>query len=202
MSIASFSEPTALQFDHELKKLEAQPICGLVIDLRGNPGGLLETAADMLSRFVDDKVVVKMKFRDGKEEVVRTYSGETHDFNYPIDILINEDSASAAEIFSGVLHDYGKATLVGTHSYGKSSVQSVFPLVDQSSAKITIARYYLPITPYYGRVVDEDGAYISGGLEPDVKVDLNDSAEMTPGDPKTDNQLRKAIDVVLAKSRP
>lgn len=196
MSISSFSEPTAEQFDKELKKFEANPMKGLVIDLRENPGGLLETAVDMLSRFFENKLVVKMKFRDGHEESATTYPGVMHEFDYPIAVLMNEDSASAAEIFAGCLHDYGRAKLVGTHSYGKASVQNVFPLVDRSSAKITIAKYYLPVTPFFGRKVDAYGAFVSGGLEPDLKVDLSTSTEVTFGDPKTDNQLQKAIQLI------
>jgi carboxyl-terminal processing protease len=201
MSIASFSEPTSVQFDRAIAKLEKNDLKGLVIDLRGNPGGLLETAVEMLSRFVDNKVTVRMKFRDGREEAARTYAGDVHDFNYPVVVLINEDSASAAEIFAGVLKDYGRATLVGTHSYGKASVQNVFPLVDQSSAKITIARYYLPSTPFFGRKVDEDGVFVSGGLQPNVEVELDLDHDPEIGDPKSDNQLQRAIDVVIEKAQ-
>lgn len=202
MSISQFAEPTTAQFDHELQKLERHPLKGLVIDLRNNPGGLLETAVDMLSRFVEDKTVVTMHFRDGKEEVAKTYSGALHNFDYPIVLLVNEDSASAAEIFSGVLKDYGRATLVGNHSYGKASVQNVFPLIDNSSAKITIARYFLPSSGYIGRKVDEDGVYLSGGLEPQVKVELDwDKVEPYLGDPARDSQLAKAIQVIQTKAR-
>lgn len=199
MSIISFSEPTTAQFDRELAKLETQGIKGLVIDLRGNPGGLLETAADMLGRFVSDKQVVTMVFRNGTKEEERTPSGEVHNFKYPIAVLIDQDSASAAEIFSGCLRDYGKATLVGTHSYGKASVQNVFPLIDQSSAKVTIAKYMLPSSGDIGRKVDADGVYIKGGLTPDVQVELNTDVLVTMGEPKTDNQLAKAIQVLKAK---
>lgn len=199
LTISQFSEPTALQFDRTLGRLESGGIKGLVIDLRGNPGGLLTTAADMVGRFVDNKPVVTMKFRDGSEEVQRSTPGKVHDFNYPVAVLIDGDSASAAEIFSGCMRDYGKATLVGTRSYGKASVQNVFPLVDNSSAKVTIAKYYLPRSGYIGRKVDDDGVKISGGLDPDVKVELRDDVFVTFGDPKTDNQLAKAIDVLKAK---
>lgn len=200
MAVSQFSEPTTMQFDRELAKLEGQGIRGLVIDLRGNPGGLLTTAADMLGRFVDDKPVVTMKFRNGTQEVQRSSAGQVHTFNYPIAVLIDEDSASAAEIFSGCLKDYGKATLVGSRSYGKASVQNVFPLIDNSSAKVTIAKYYLPSSGYIGRKLDEDGVMISGGLEPDVKVALTTDVLVTLGDPKTDNQLAKAIDVLKSKT--
>lgn len=199
MMISSFAEPTAMQFDREIEKLEKNNLKGLVIDLRGNPGGLLETAVDMLSRFVSDKVVVKMRFRDGREEVARSPGGQLHQFGYPVVVLMNEDSASAAEIFAGVLKDYGKAHLVGNHSYGKASVQNVFPLIDQSSAKITIARYFLPITPYFGRKVDEEGEYISGGIEPHYKAELDLNKDPIMGDLKTDTQLQRAIEIALAK---
>lgn len=199
LAVSQFSEPTAMQFDHEIAKLEASGIKGLVIDLRDNPGGLLTTAADMIGRFVDNKMVVRMKFRDGSEEVQRSTSGMVHNFDYPVVVLINGDSASAAEIFSGNMRDYGKATLVGTRSYGKASVQNVFPLVDNSSAKVTIAKYYLPSSGYIGRKVDDDGVMISGGLEPDVKVELRNNELVTIGDPKTDNQLAKALEVLKSK---
>jgi len=202
MSITQFAEPTTIQFVRELQKLETHPMKGLVIDLRSNPGGLLDTAVDMLSLFVEDKTAVKMRFRDGHEEVAKTSSGSLHHFSYPIAILIDEDSASAAEIFSGVLNDYGKVTLVGTHSYGKASVQNVFPMIDNSSAKITIARYYLPYTEFIGRVVDEDGVFLKGGLQPKVHVDLDwSSYEPEMGNPAKDSQLAKAIQVLQDKAR-
>ena len=72
-------------------------------------------------------------------------------------------------------------------------MQNVFPLVDQSSAKITIAKYFLPVTPFFGRKVDEYGTFLSGGLEPDLKVDLANNPDLAFGDVKTDNQLQKAI---------
>jgi carboxyl-terminal processing protease len=113
--------------------------------------------------------------------------------------MIDDMSASAAEIFSGCLHDYGKVTLVGARSYGKASVQNVTNLVDQASAKITIAKYYLPGGEYIGRTVDPDGVKISGGLEPDVPVELTTDKQVIPGDPSTDNQLAKAIQVIKSK---
>ncbi|MEZ0327303.1 MAG: S41 family peptidase, partial [Fimbriimonas sp.] len=143
---------------------------------------------------------VKMKFRGGQEEVAYTDGGKLHNFNYPVTVLMNEDSASASEIFAGCLKDYGKATLVGTHSYGKASVQNVFPLVDQSSAKITIARYFLPRTPFFGRKVDEDNVFVSGGLEPHVLVELDLDKDPELGDPKTDSQLKRAIEVIQQKA--
>ncbi len=200
LSVAQFAEPTTDQFDAELAKLRAKNIRGLVIDLRGNPGGLLETARDMLSRFVEKKVVVKMKGRRGAEEVVTTSGGGvTVSSNLPIVVLQNEESASASEIFAGVLQDYGRATLVGEHSYGKASVQNVIPLIDSASVKLTIARYFLPSGRDISRKVDEDQQYVSGGLQPDVKVALDQTKEVILGDPKSDAQLQRALEVLQNK---
>ncbi len=196
--VTQFAQPTEEQFLEQVLKLEKQGIKGLVIDLRGNPGGLLNTASDMLSSFVSDKLVVSMKERE-KTTQERTNSGQVRKWPYPIVCLINEESASAAEIFAGVLRDYGKATLVGEHTYGKASVQNVFQLRDNASVKITIARYFLPTTPDISRKVDEDGTYISGGLHPDVEVKVDPDIEMAPGDLKTDPQLQKAVQVLKSK---
>lgn len=199
IAISTFADPTTEQFDKELAKLESKGIKGLVIDLRGNGGGLLRTAIDLLSRFVEDKIALKMKARGGREEVAKTNVGYLHKFNYPIVVLVNEDSASASEIFAGCLRDYQIATLVGVHTYGKASVQDVRGLIDGSNAKYTIAKYYLPVTPDISRKVDADGQYLEGGLIPDVKVELDLENEVKFGDIKSDNQLAKAVEVVKSK---
>ncbi|KAA0237362.1 MAG: S41 family peptidase [Armatimonadetes bacterium] len=200
VSVISFSEPTTEQFANALSKLSAQQAKGFVIDLRGNPGGLLEVAVVMLEHFVNNKVVVKMKMRDGTEEVARTGKGRGIKVEKPVVVLIDGESASAAEIFAGVLKDYRLATLVGEHTYGKASVQAPVPLVDGALAKITIARYYLPSGLDISRKVDEDGQYVSGGLEPDVVVEFEPNGGTNPfGKPESDNQLRKAIEVLQSK---
>lgn len=210
--IATFSAPTPEQFDKELEKIERNPVRALVIDVRNNPGGYLETAVELLSRFKANKIVVTMKMREGGINHEYTRPGMEHHFKYPVVILINEDSASAAEIFSGALRDYKMTTLVGTHSYGKASVQEVYDFKDGSSGKVTIARYFLPTSDDIERKVDQDGTYLSGGLEPDVKVLPDDllpeellgkprNRDSDLPDPATDNQLRKAIEVALSKVR-
>ncbi len=200
VSISNFAEPTTEQFDKELSRLDEKKITGLVIDLRSNPGGLLDTAAELMSRFVENKTVVTMRGRDGREEIVRSYSGAVRNWPYPVAVLIDENSASASEIFAGGLQDYKKATLVGTHSYGKASVQNIYPIIDRSSAKITIAKYYLPGGEFIGRKVDDDGIFVSGGLKPDVEVELNLDGEIEFGNPAKDNQLQRAIDVLKTKN--
>jgi len=196
MMITNFAEPTIDQFDKALDQFEKSKINGLIIDLRGNPGGLLQSAKDTLSRFLDNKVIVTMRERDGIVEKVRTDAGLARMIDYPIAILINEDSASASEIFAGVMQDYKVAKLVGEHSYGKASVQKPVNFIDKSMLKITIARYYLPRGTDISRRVDEDGVYISGGLQPDYPVELDLDKIKSFGDIKTDNQLQKAVEVI------
>lgn len=201
IAVSSFSEPTAQQFAAALDRMDLAAVEGIVMDLRGNPGGLLNTASEMLSQFVAGKTVVTMKMREGNQEVEKTRSGRLRAKSYPLALLIDESSASAAEIFAGVLRDYGLATLVGTHTYGKASVQNVFPLRDESSLKVTIARYYLPKGEDIGRKVDPDGQYLSGGLKPDVEVELDVEKEPILGEVKSDTQLQRAIEVVRRQSK-
>lgn len=200
LTVASFSEPTSDQFDAELASLEKKGIRGLVIDLRNNPGGLLDTADEMLSKFIENKVFIRTVSRGQPEDKLYTRSGKRHDFRYPVVVLVNEDSASAAEIFSGALQDYKVATIVGTHSYGKASVQEPYPLIDGSVAKITIARYLLPLQGDIGRRVDDDGTFLTGGIHPDVEAKFNEDDEKAVfGDPQTDSQLKKCFELLESK---
>lgn len=199
LQLASFSQPTARQFERALDDLDRRDLKGLIIDLRNNPGGLLETTVELLSLFFDGKAVVKMKGRDGREEIVPTRSHEVRVMAYPITVLINEDSASASEIFAGVLQEHKRATLIGEHTYGKASVQDIRRIADSSSAKITIARYLLPSGRDIGRRVDDDGMYISGGLEPDVKIEFPPDAAGSFGDPKSDPQILGALKLIREK---
>lgn len=202
VSITGFAQPTAQQLDQAIDELLAHKPEGFVFDLRGNPGGLLDAAVAMLGRFVEGKPAVTTKRRGGREETLWTPVGHLKKINVPIMILMNEDSASAAEIFSGVLQEYKRATLVGEHSYGKSSVQNVVPLIDMSAAKITIAKYYLPSGRDIGRKLDEDGEYVSGGLRPDVEITPSYTEDTVMGNPAKDSQLQKAIDLIKQRSQP
>ena len=197
LEVRSYSETIISQFDQELQALEGQGIKGLIIDLRGNPGGLLGAAVEMASRFIDGKLITTMRKREGSPDVFISRRGFTDGRHYPVVILMDENSASAAEIFAGAMHDYQVATLVGEHSYGKGSVQVVRPLPDGAQVKLTIARYYLPHGETIQRKEDEEGKFLSGGLQPDIEVKKNTND--VPGDLKTDAQLRKARDVLLNK---
>lgn len=200
IKILNFALEVPDQFDRELQLVEANGLKGLVIDLRDNPGGALDAAVAMLGKWVEGKNIVRLKFRDGSEETNNTERGQLHNFKYPVVVLVNEDSASAAEIMAGALKDYGKAKLVGDHTYGKFSVQTVFSQRDGAGIKMTIAHYFLPKSGALSRKVDEDGAYISGGLQPDVKVDLNPDLEFEPATMDKDAQFAKAVDVINGKA--
>jgi carboxyl-terminal processing protease len=200
IKILNFALEVPDQFEHELQAVESHGLKGLVIDLRDNPGGALDAAVEMLGKWVEGKNIVRLKFRDGSEEVNDTKRGQLHNFNYPVVVLVNEDSASAAEIMAGALKDYGKATLVGDHTYGKFSVQTVFGQRDGAGIKVTIAHYFLPKSGALSRKVDEDGAYISGGIQPDVKVELNPDIEFDAATMDKDAQFAKAVEIIKRKS--
>ena len=141
--VREFSENTARDLDLTLKKLDRRGMRALVIDLRNNPGGLLTSAVDVSSLFIpDNKVVVSMKGRR-QERAFRSHGGE--DFpRVPVVILVNTETASAAEIVSGALQDYHRATIIGTQTFGKGSVQTILPLFDGSALRLTTARYFTP----------------------------------------------------------
>ncbi|MBN8690864.1 MAG: S41 family peptidase [Armatimonadetes bacterium] len=200
LMVTGFTSKTPREFYESIDRLENQGIEGLIIDLRDNGGGLLESAQMMLARFYEFKTVVTMRERGGFEEVVKTPGGYLHPFNYPVVVLTNEQSASASEIFAGGLRDYKKATLVGTTTFGKASVQNVHQLGDRTQVKVTIAKYYLPSGEFIGRKEDEDGVRISGGIKPDVEVKMSLRPNVAIGDPKTDNQLQEAMKVIRLKN--
>jgi carboxyl-terminal processing protease len=201
LSVTQFAETTPIQFTDTLRGLVAQRPKGLVIDMRGNPGGLLPAVAEMLGAFLDGKEVVTMRRRLGIKQTAVTPRGKTLSMPFPVVVLVNEDSASAAEIFAGALQDYQHATIVGEHTYGKASVQTVFNLADRSSAKVTMARYYLPSGRNIERKVDEDGQYLSGGLKPDVAASLDLEASSVLGEPGNDSQLDAAIQEVHKRAK-
>ena len=185
MRIVSFSGNTAEEFRNNLSELQEAGMKGLIIDLRRNPGGILTTCVDIADQIVPKGEVVSVVYRSGKKEV---YESSLEDKLCPIVVLIDENSASAAEILAGALKDRGTAVLVGTKSYGKGSVQVVARLADDDALKLTIAKYYTP-----------SGVSIDGkGIEPDVLVELpagDDDGVYTVDD----TQLIKAIEVLKEK---
>lgn len=180
IQITEFDDVTYDQFASALEDLTGQGMTGLVIDLRNNPGGNLDTVCDILDLILPEGTILSTKDKNGEGD---TYtSDEEHKLELPMSVLTNENSASASEIFAGAIQDYGVGTLVGTTTFGKGIVQQIFPLTDGTSIKLTISEYFTP-----------GGRNIHGiGIEPDVEIEYEYDLE----NPDADNQLEKAIEVV------
>ena len=188
IAVSEFDEVTASQFKSALKELEKEGMQGLVIDLRDNPGGLLDVTCEMLDRMIKKGILVYTVDKNGKR--VDEEATDNLSFDKPVAILVNGNSASASEVFSGAMKDYKAATLVGTNTFGKGIVQSIVPFEDGTAMKVTVSKYYTP-----------NGGNIHGtGIKPDVVEELNKEA-LKDGklDRKEDNQLDKALDVVVKK---
>ena len=188
IAVSEFDEVTASQFKSALKELEKEGMQGLVIDLRDNPGGLLDVTCEMLDRMIKKGILVYTVDKNGKR--VDEEATDNLSFDKPVAILVNGNSASASEVFSGARKDYKAATLVGTNTFGKGIVQSIVPFEDGTAMKVTVSKYYTP-----------NGVNIHGtGIKPDVVEELNKEA-LKDGklDRKEDNQLDKALDVVVKK---
>lgn len=183
IAISEFDTVTYDQFKNALDDLESQGMKGLVIDLRGNLGGSLDTVVNMLNLILPKGVVVSTKDRDGNTEEY-TCEGR-HEFTKPMAVLVNQYSASASEIFAGAVQDYGTGEIVGVTTYGKGVVQQIIGLNDGSSVKVTISEYFTP-----------SGRSINGeGVTPDVEVEYEQDEE----NPDADNQLDKALEVIREK---
>ena len=183
IAVSEFDSVTYHQFETALEDLEKQGMKGLVIDLRNNPGGNFVT--DMLKLLLPEGVIVSTKDKEGNVEEV-TCDG-ANEFDKPLAVLVNQYSASASEIFSGAVQDYGIGEIVGMTTYGKGVVQQLMDLGDGTCLKMTIAEYYTP-----------NGRSINGkGVEPDVEVEY----EYDENNPEADTQLEKALEVVKDQNK-
>ena len=183
--INEFTEVAVSQYENALLELKEQEMERLIVDVRGNPGGLLYSACKILDQMLPEELLVYTEDKKGNK---KEYMGTGEDtFDLPLVILVNGNSASASEIFSGALQDYGIAKLVGTTTFGKGIVQQTFSMKDGSALKLTISKYYTP-----------NGRCIHGtGLEPDVEVELDEELKKKAVvEEEEDNQLQKAIQVV------
>lgn len=180
LSISQFEEVTTKQFKAAVEDLQSQGMKGLVIDIRNNPGGLLDTVVGMLKYMLPDGLIVYTEDKQGNR---KEYKGQDNDeFNLPLAVIVNGNSASASEIFAGAIQDYGKGTIIGTQTYGKGIVQTVKPLTDGSAIKFTIAKYFTP-----------KGQDIHGkGVTPDMVVEYDTDADV-------DTKLDAAIKNVEAQ---
>jgi carboxyl-terminal processing protease len=159
IEITSFSQETAANFKEELISLEKKNIEGLVIDVRGNPGGLLVSVEDILKEFVTkEKPFIQIEQRDGKKE--RHFSNLTEKKDYPVAVLVNKGSASASEILAGALQEAAGYKLVGETTFGKGTVQQAVPMGDGSNIKLTLFKWLTP-----------DGNWIhKKGVKPDIEI--------------------------------
>jgi carboxyl-terminal processing protease len=158
--ITSFQKTTLRDLDAALWKLHREGMKSLIIDVCGNPGGLLNSAVDVAERFVERGVIVSTHGRSTQEDATFTARGEGV-WRMPLVVMVDQDSASAAEIFSGAIHDLHRGTIVGVRSFGKGSVQGIFPLDGTNAGiRLTTAKFYSPTGKAYSHV----------GVEPDVKV--------------------------------
>ena len=185
IQIEEFDEVTSDQFSQALDSLIEQGMEALVIDIRNNPGGILDTVVAMLDELLPEGTIVSVKDRNGTAQEY-TSDADTK-LTVPLTVLINGNSASASEIFAGAIKDYGVGTLVGTTTYGKGIVQTAFSLSDGTGVKITIEDYYLPSGKSIHKV----------GVAPDVEIDLPDELKTYVTIPEDEDvQLQKAIEIL------
>lgn len=178
MAVSEFDSVTYDQYVKGLDTLEGQGMKGLVVDLRGNPGGNLNTVCDILDLMLPKGLIVYTQDKNGEKREMT--SDEENKFTHPMVVLVNGNSASASEIYAGAIQDYGLGKIVGTQTYGKGVVQQIFDLKDGTCVKLTIAEYYTP-----------KGRNINGkGITPDVEEEY----ELNEKNPEADNQLEKAVE--------
>lgn len=186
--IDSFETDTAKQFEQALADLQAQGMKSLIVDVRYNPGGILTSVVQILDDILPEGLLVYIEDKYGNRQDYNS-DGDTY-LDCPIAVLMNENSASAAEIFAGAIKDYDYGTLIGTTTYGKGIVQTIFPLENGDAVKITTAKYFTP-----------KGNYIHGvGIDPDIELEyeyLNPDGEEY--EMQYDNQVQKAIEVLTEK---
>jgi carboxyl-terminal processing protease len=182
VKVVDFADDTNQELENALEEVRAQKAKGLILDLRNNPGGYLKTAIEVSSQFIPEGTVMLEEYGDGSMNEYEAFPGGLAT-EIPLVVLVNEGSASASEITAGAIQDRGRGKLVGVTTFGKGSVQSWTPLVnDQGAVRITVARWLTP----NGRQIHKVG------LEPDVKVELTE-ADVEAG---LDPQLNKAIEIL------
>ena len=178
LSVSQFEDVTTQQYKDALQVLEDEGMQALVIDLRDNPGGVLDTVVKMLDYTLPDGLIVYTENKSGKRTEYKCKDG--HELDIPIAVLVNGNSASASEIFAGAMQDYGKGKIIGTQTFGKGIVQTIKPLTDGSAVKLTTAKYYTP-----------NGQNIHGqGVTPDIAVEQGT-------DENEDTQWNTAVEYLI-----
>lgn len=184
VTVSQFDALTYEQFKSNIESLKSQGMSKLIIDLRGNPGGLLDQVVDMLDYILPEGLVLYTEDKKGHRE--EYYSNGEDELKIPMVVLVNENSASASEVFTGTFKDFNWGKVVGRTTFGKGIVQNVLPLGDGTAVKITTQHYYPPSGYDLHKV----------GIKPDVEVELNEGAVI--GD-TSDNQLSTAVDILKSE---
>lgn len=185
IGITQFNDNTYDEFTKALNNLKEKNVRGLIIDLRGNPGGTVDSVEKIANELLPEGTIVSAKNRDG--QVVFDYKSDKEYVNLPMAVLINGGSASASEILAGAIRDFKMGTLIGEKSFGKGIVQSVFPFPDGSGLKITTSEYFTPS----GENIHKKG------IKPDIEVKLPENVKGIGIEYlNTDSQLKKAIEVL------
>lgn len=184
IQISEFHANTAKQFEDQAAALQTQGMEGLIVDLRGNPGGLVTSVVQILDDILPEGLIVYTEDKLGNKN---SYSSDENCMDYPLVVLVDGGSASASEIFAGAIKDYGYGTLIGTTTFGKGIVQTVFPLEGGDAIKITTAKYYTP-----------KGSNIHGvGITPNEVIDYQyGGSKDEPYDRQYDNQFQRALEVM------
>ena len=185
VAVTSFNESTAVDFENALLAHEAKgAVKGLVLDLRDNPGGILQQAVDMVDLFIADGVIVSIKGRAEEQRQVWRATDEKTVRTYPVVVLVNGGSASASEIVAGALKDHKRALILGTTSFGKGSVQNIISLSDGYGLKLTVALYYTP-----------SGTSIQAkGIVPDVELPFQELSFSPEEHPMAERDLPNHIE--------
>ncbi|WP_052446861.1 S41 family peptidase [Candidatus Soleaferrea massiliensis] len=186
IKITEFNDSTTTQFQDALDELADQGAQSLIFDVRGNPGGTINSVADILDILLPEGTIVSATYKNGKTEVLK--ESDADEVELPMVVITNEKSASAAELFTQALKDYDKAKSVGAKTFGKGSMQTVFQLSDGSALDLTVAKYNPPMSDNF------DGI----GVKPDYEVQL--PADVLSGEvalaEANDSQLQKALEVI------
>lgn len=186
LAISEFDSVTLEQYREGLAELTAQGMEGLIVDLRGNPGGNLDTVCEILDLMLPEGLIVYTEDKDGNRQEFT--SDEAQEVQVPLAVLVDGNSASASEIYAGAIQDYGIGQIVGTKTYGKGVVQTIYDLKDGTSLKLTVAEYFTP----NGRNIDGEG------ITPDVEV----TYQRDENDPEADNQLDRAVETLQNEMAP
>ena len=198
IQLTRFNTHTGSELSANIKELLKKNMKALIIDLRFNPGGLLDASIDVVNSFVSEGIIVYTKGRTQKSHKVYRASKEKTFTKLPLVILVNKQSASASEIVAGALKDHSRATIIGARTYGKGLVQRIIVLKDERTAlKLTVARYYTPS----GTIIQKSEKN-RGGIIPDIEVNLNKKEQEElmrrfynlKQYEKMDKQLQKAVD--------